>query len=70
LEGVEWGRRLEMKVKVVIDETELKNLVYDKIRETLGAFKFDPTAVKILVKSKQNYKSEWEEAEFKAEYEV
>lgn len=59
-----------MKIKIEIDQDELKTLIYEKIQDSLGSIRLDPTKVIIQVKSTQNWKSEWESAEFKAIYEV
>ena len=59
-----------MKISIEIDETALKNLVYQHIARSLGSIRFSPENVAIQVKSKQNYKSEWEFAEFRAVCEV
>lgn len=58
-----------MKINIEIDESELRRLVFEHIRSKLGDAKINPKHVKIQVKSKQNYKSEWEEAAFRAVYE-
>lgn len=58
-----------MKIKVSLDEKEVRDLIYRKIRETLGDAEIDIDRVSLMVKSKQNYKSEWEHAEIKVEYE-
>lgn len=50
-----------------IDENDLKQLVFDHFVEVFGnisGLKVDD--IKIEVKSKQNYKSEWEMANFRA----
>lgn len=57
-----------MKIKIEITEKELKKIIKEHIDDTLNK-DIDMNDVKILVKSKQNYKSEWEAADFKAEYE-
>jgi len=59
-----------MKVTIEINSDELKRLVVAKIEETLGSVALDESKVRIMVKSKQNYKSEWESADFKAVYET
>lgn len=61
-----------MKVKVEITEKELRELVWERLRELLGAAADNviATDVAIQVKSKQNYRSEWEEAAFRAVVEV
>ena len=57
-----------MKIRVEINEKELRRLVFDYLRDMLGSVALKPEDVQIQVKSKQNYKSEWEEAEFRAVY--
>lgn len=59
-----------MHIKFLITETELKQLVVAHLGEKLGNITFAPENLKIEVKSKQNYKSEWEVAEFRATYEA
>ncbi len=57
-----------MKIRIELTEQDLKALILDHIRERMNA-DFNPDHVKIEVKSKQNYKSEWETANFRAIYE-
>ena len=57
-----------MKVKFVLENKELRELISDYFREKTGQ-EVLPEFISIKVKSKQNYKSEWESADFKAEYE-
>ena len=59
-----------MRIKLQMTEEELTNLVIAHLSSNLGE-KVSLTArdVKIEVKSKQNYKSEWEVAAFRAVYE-
>ena len=57
-----------MKVTIVIDKKELIALVLSEIGKKFDGT-FDTEKVKIQTKSQQNYKSEWEEADFKAVYE-
>ena len=59
-----------MQIKIEIDEAELKQLVMEAIEKKLSAVPFDKSKVKILTKSTQNYKAEWETAAFKATYSV
>lgn len=54
-----------MNLKFEIDDIELKKLILDYIADKTGK-RPDISALHIQVKSKQNYKSEWEEAEFRA----
>lgn len=55
-----------MKIDIEISEETLKVLVIQYIQKQLGEVEFTKDDVKILVKSKQNYKSEWEQAAYKA----
>lgn len=55
-----------MKISIEIDEKKLRELVTVYLREQLGSLPFNEDDVKIEVKSKQNYKSEWEPAAFRA----
>lgn len=57
-----------MKINIEIDEKTLKSLVYDYIQGQLGGVSVDFDKIKIEVKSKQNYRSEWEVANFRAVY--
>ena len=57
-----------MKVKIELTTEDLKELVLNHLIDVLPA-DADPKAVRIEVKSKQNYKSEWESGEFRAVYE-
>lgn len=58
-----------VKIRIEITEEELKKLVIQQIEETLGSIAINENNVHIQVKSKQNYKSEWESASFRAIYE-
>lgn len=57
-----------MTISITIEETELKKLIIAELETKLGNIPLNKVNVTILVKSKQNYKSEWEQASFKAEY--
>jgi len=57
-----------VKLKLELTEYDLKLFVLNHISEKMD-FTIKEEDIKILVKSKQNYKSEWETAEFKAVYE-
>lgn len=60
-----------MKTKIEITEVELRNMIYDYMYNKLGEdAKIDKNKIDIMVKSKQNYRSEWEHADFKAIYEA
>ena len=51
-----------------IDETLLRTIVKNYIQSKLGDIVVKDNDVDIEVKSKQNYKSEWEKASFRARY--
>lgn len=54
-----------MKIKVELTSDDLKKLVVQHLQDHINStIKADD--VKIEVKSKQNYKSEWEIADFRA----
>jgi hypothetical protein len=59
---------------IEITEAELKSLVINHIADKLGGGRggvsFKPEDVKIEVKSKQNYRSEWEESTYRAKLHV
>ncbi len=57
-----------MKINIEITEKELKQLILDEFEDKTGQ-QLDSDRIRIMVKSKQNYKSEWESASFKATYE-
>jgi len=57
-----------MKVQIEFTERELKELIVEKLQSMLGDIPFEDSSLCILVKSKQNYSSEWEIADFKAKY--
>jgi hypothetical protein len=56
-----------MKIQITLTEQELKQLAIDHIEEVIN-HEIDPNKLKIMVKSTQNYKSEWEKASYKLEY--
>ena len=57
-----------MQIEITYTEKELKELIIKDIEEKLNLDTFNKDCLSIMVKSKQNYKSEWEEAAFKANY--
>lgn len=58
-------------IHISIDEKALKKLIIDHIQELAGdRIYVKPEDVRIEVKSKQNYKSEWETAAFRAEMDL
>ena len=58
-----------MDISITISENDLKSLVINHLQNTLGDLPLDRDRLRIEVKSKQNYKSEWEVANFRAVYE-
>ncbi len=58
-----------MKMRVEISADDLRQMVVDHI-ETMTGQSIMKEFVRIEVKSKQNYKSEWEGADFRAVFEV
>jgi len=58
-----------MKLKIEMTEQDLKNQVA-KWFETNTDLDIAPQDIKIMVKSKQNYKSEWEVSDFKATVDI
>ena len=57
-----------MNLTIQLDEKDLKQLVCDELQRKLGDITIDASKVTIEVKSKQNYKSEWESAAFRATF--
>lgn len=53
------------EINIEIDEKKLKELVLDYISDIMNV-DIDEKDIFIVVKSKQNYRSEWEHAAFKA----
>lgn len=53
-------------IDIELSETVLKQLVVGYLSDKLGDVRLDDGDVKIEVKSKQNYKAEWETASFRA----
>ena len=58
-----------MKVHIEIDEDTLHKLICDHLTDALGELQFRSDSLRIEVKSKQNWKAEWERAAFRAIYE-
>ena len=56
-----------MNINIEINETMLRDIICRHINRTFGdELNLNEKDIKIQVKSKQNYKSEWEAAEFRA----
>lgn len=58
-----------MIIKITMTEFELKQLILEHFATKLSELNFKADDIKIEVKSKANYKAEWEVAEFRATYE-
>jgi hypothetical protein len=54
-------------VNIIYTGNELRKLIIKDLEEKMQG-DFNQNLLSIKVKSKQNYRSEWEEADFKAEY--
>lgn len=57
-----------MNIEIQMTEEQVKELILSHIAQQLGNIPFDKTRVLIETKSKQNYKSEWEQAAFRVTY--
>lgn len=55
-----------MNIKIEINDTDLKRLVIEEVRRQTGDITLSENDISIEVKSKQNYKAEWESAAFRA----
>ena len=54
------------QIKIEVDEATLKGLVVSHLMNMLGDVSLEMKDVTIETKSKQNYRSEWESAAFRA----
>lgn len=58
-----------MKAVVELSEEDIREAICDYVRVRTGV-SLKPSAVKVQVKSQQNWKSEWELAHFRAHFEA
>lgn len=58
-----------MKLTVELDENEIRKILTDHINNKFGTT-FEPHLLPIEVKSKQNYRSEWETANIRVQFSV
>ena len=58
----------QMKIRIEFTEKDLKRLIIQDLEGLLND-SYDEKNIKIEVKSSQNYKAEWEQANFRAIYE-
>ena len=54
------------ELKITLDEKLLEKLILNYFQEKLGDINIELKDITIEVKSKQNFKSEWERANFRA----
>lgn len=57
---------MSMDIDIKIDESYLKKLVLQELQNKLGEIDLTTDDIKIEVKSKQNYRAEWEQCAFRA----
>lgn len=57
-----------LKVSVEVDEEKLRELVRDFLNEQLGELGARAQDIVIETRSKNNYRKEWEAAEFRARF--
>lgn len=58
-----------MRLKIELSSADTKILVLKELQRRLGNVELDINKVKIETRSKQNYKSEWEIADYRVNYE-
>lgn len=58
-----------MKLTVELDEGEIRTILTDYVNDKFGTA-FEPNDLPIEVKSKQNYRSEWERADIRIQVTV
>ena len=59
-----------MNITIELTRKDMEKLIAAEIQRRMGDVEIDASKVDIKVKSKQNYKAEWESADFKATYAV
>jgi len=59
---------MSTKIEIEVDEKTLRKLVINYLEEQIGTA-LSPEDVRIETKSRQNYRSEWESAAFRARVE-
>lgn len=59
-----------MKIHIELDSHQLKALVIEHLQNRLGNVALDVKNLRIEVKSKHNWKAEWEDALYRATYEA
>jgi hypothetical protein len=56
-----------MQISCQLSAEDIRQAIADYVESTYGVH-VSPNDVRVLVKSQQNYKSEWEVAHFKADF--
>lgn len=59
-----------MNIEITLTEADLKKLVVEELQRRMGEISLEPSDVKIETKSAQNFKSEWETANFRARVQI
>lgn len=59
------GTSMGVKIRIEIDEKQLIDLALVYLKTQLGELPIDDCVVELQTKSAQNYKAEWERAEFR-----
>lgn len=54
-----------MNITYELTTEDMKKLILEHFQKMFPTSSFEESNIKIMVKSKQNFKSEWEEAAFK-----
>lgn len=58
------------RISIHYTREDLKKLILKDLQEKLPDARIELHQVKIETKSAQNYKSEWEQADFRAQFEI
>ena len=56
-----------MNIQIEVTEADIKRLVIRELKEQLNIAELSEKDVSFQVKTKQNWKAEWEEGQFKAQ---
>jgi ribosomal protein L25 (general stress protein Ctc) len=59
-----------MKVRIELSEKDVRRLIREHLQNQVGDLPVTEDNITIQVKSTQNYKSEWEKADFRAVFEL
>jgi hypothetical protein len=62
--------RKMMKINIEVTEKQMQRLILEYIQNTIPNIQVQLSDILIMVKSKQNYKAEWEKADYRATLEV